>query len=458
MNIRMWNIPEGRKRQLLWWRSEVNNREEIDNIIRRFNGKNDIYCTISHYSKVLKDKPKTFIDGIFTSVLNDIDGLPLDKRFKKLIENKIKKDGYVDSKEYNKIIDNAIILKKYLAYNDMNRLHKYFENRSLLHTVYFTGRFFHIHLINSIKGLKYPNECLYNIQSYFDMKVREQYNKGKIIDEIKKKGYNDYWLDTLINPLIYEDVKLKTIEGKSIYIGSDRQLFGDISRHGRIEFTIHPKSKLYCNPLTHDQIHSSYDEIAKICKSKNICDNKDFFIGNKTLNPVIFDKMKVVSKYDGFSNGKVKDNEMFTSSEEDLMKLMSEFSGNTFVTLLKSITPVCFWRVFDSEPEHALRWQLTRYLYEVGYSSKDIKFMFKKFNGIWVDYDEQRTNYQIDTICNTAKSGGSEIRSCRSMKVLGLCISGCNGFDDLTFPEKMISIKTKEQRNENFNFLLNKKV
>jgi len=427
MKVEMWEIPNGRKRQLFWFRKEVSSKDEINNLTGRNNGRTDCYCTISHYSKLKEGTLKTFIDPVFTSILSDFDSLRLDKKFKGVIKQRLNDD--FDSKKFNKIIDKTIELKKYMSYNDMLRRHKYYEDRSLMHVVFMTGRFFHIHLINSQKPLQYPQDCLFNVQYYFNSKTN---GNSKIeLDEMSKKG-DGYWLDILFDDDLFEKYKQEAIGGTSFNFGDDKQLYGDTSRHGRLENTINPKSGLYCIPLTHEQIHSCYDEISKVAKRKNIGNGKDFFIGNKVLSLSVFDKMRIKSDNDD------NNEEIFSSSSDDLIRLVSGYSNNAFVNFFKSITPPCMWRIFDAEPEHALRWQVVRFLSEVGvYKTNQIKLMFRKFKGIWDDYDEEITNKQIDGICEKALKKESEVRSCRSMKLLGLCVSGCKGMDDLKFADEL---------------------
>jgi len=407
LGIELWEIPEGYRRQMMSWRCEVSSQKEIEQVKRKYNGKSDIYITTCAYRHLVKDT-KIPENVIFEKIFTEFDGIELKKGVSgikgivyRLVEH--------NNEKFKEAIDRLYSIKKYQSYNDMLKVHEFLEKKNQLHIVLMSGRFFHLYPI--CKDSVYKNQCdtILNYQNYLTNSIKSKY--------VVENRDNEYWANLSLDKKEYEKELEKVRNGISPFIGIDRAIMGDTARHGRLQWTKNMRSGLYCNPLTHEQIHSGYDSIIEFCNKPQY--DGDFFIGKRIVDLRNFDV-------------KVKEAENVKVDKYKLSDVKCDFGrieDNDFKNFIFSIFPKCLWSVFDLEPEYDIRWQACRLLIEYGYSPNEIIDIFKKFK--WIDYDVTKTSYQVNYIHRTASLDKSEVRSCQTLKSLGVCVSGCSGFNDL---------------------------
>jgi len=405
--IELWNIPPNYHRQMMTWRTEVSSKKEIETVKRKYNGKADVFITTCAYMHLIKDT-KIPENVIYNQVFSEYDGLELKKGVSgikgivyRLVEH--------NNEKFKEAIDRLYSIKKYQSYNDMLRVHEYLEKKNQLHIVIMSGRFFHLYPICKDSIYKNQADTILNYQNFIMNNVKSKY--------VCEHRDNEFWANLSLDKDGFNKELEKAKNGMSPFIGIDRAIMGDTARHGRLHNTINMRSRLYCIPLTHEQVHSGYENIIEIAKKPQY--DGDFFIGKRIVNLKNFDI-------------KVRETENVKIDKYKLSDVKCDFSrieNDDFKNFIFSIFPKCLWSIFDLEPEYDIRWQACRLLIEYGYSPTEIIDIFKKMR--WIDFDIIKTTYQVNYIHRTASLDRSEVRSCQTLKTLGHCVLGCNGFNDI---------------------------
>ena len=408
LSITMWEIHENYKRQMMTWREEVTNSKDIERMKRKYNGKKDIYITVCEYKNVIEGT-KIPNNVRFEKIFTEFDGLEL-KKSQNGIKGLIYKLVDGNNEKFKEAIDRLYSIKRLQSYNDTIKVHEYLEKKNQLHIVIMSGRFFHLYPICKDSIYKNQADTILNYQNFIMNNVKSKY--------VCEHRDNEFWANLSLDKEAFNKELEKAKKGNSPFLGIDKAIMGDTARHGRLQNTINMRSGLYCIPLTHEQVHSGYDDIIEIARKPQY--DGDFFIGKRIVDLRNFDV-------------KVREAENVKIDKYKLSDVKCDFGrieDKEFKTFIFSIVPKCLYSIFDAEPEYDIRWQFVRLLVEYGYSPNEMLDICKKCR--WIDFDIGKTKYQVNYIQRTAMLDRSKVLSCVTMKSKGLCISGCNGFSDFS--------------------------
>lgn len=266
--------------------------------------------------------------------------------------------------DYRPIYDSAIIDRIFFdfdgenSYHDACILHDHLSKEGLKHLFVFSGRGYHIYLrVKNAEELKNKKVALLNAHNYFE---------------------------------------------KLLAIKIDEKIKGDIARVSRVLNTWNAKGKLYCIPITDEDLHLGEAHIKEKAKSQTVLPNLPWF-GN-----LLYD----LSQHD---NGNKPEGVELLHIDAETERVIKEDE------LLKSL-PKCVSSILASDHfGWRNRYLVIVYLKELGHTRKEVVEILKNYMKPKEFEHCMNSERQVDYLYRQLNSGRLKYPSCHTLRGQGAC-------------------------------------
>ena len=318
----------------------VYNQQQFNEVVNKLNGKKNLYTTVYAFSRLKQNE--------YSQMIPDYSSAIIDKVFFDFDNEK--------------------------ALSNVKKLHYYLLEKSIMHTIIFSGGGFHLYIFCDTITLMFPYDTVENVQRHYAKEIQLTIGEASTHD-------------------------------------LDEAIIGDLARVTRIPLTYNVKRKRWCLPITHKDLGEDFEYFKKLAENMPLSNCSIKTYGKIKLN---------LKEFDFQSSKKLN----VIEEEIPLLGKMENLSEEGFYPCVENM-------IVKRSGCHPWYWG-TIFLHEKGYTKQEADMIMKKYlskfkrtDGFANDYEHyKKSDRHLDTVYND-KTGKHYFPSAAHLFKKGICPGRC---------------------------------